>query len=217
MIPPRVALVEDHLLLAETLCAGLRLRGFDAVGYPPVTLAALSRDLLAGKPDLVLLDLDLGECGTSESLVAPLTAAGIDVLVVTGSPDRLAVATALELGAVGWQSKTAGFDALIAAAAGALAPERHESPERDELLAELRAARSARDSVDAAFAGLTEREDATLGALSDGLTVHEIARDWVVSEATVRSHVRGVLVKLGVTSQLAAVARAHQTGWARRR
>jgi DNA-binding CsgD family transcriptional regulator len=34
-----------------------------------------------------------------------------------------------------------------------------------------------------------------------------------VSEATVRSHVRGVLTKLDVTSQLAAVALALRSGW----
>jgi DNA-binding NarL/FixJ family response regulator len=43
--------------------------------------------------------------------------------------------------------------------------------------------------------------------------VTEIARGWVVSEATVRSHVRGVLTKLNVGSQLAAVAAALDAGW----
>jgi DNA-binding NarL/FixJ family response regulator len=35
----------------------------------------------------------------------------------------------------------------------------------------------------------------------------------VVSEATVRSQVRGVLTKLGANSQLEAVARATKAGW----
>ena len=40
-----------------------------------------------------------------------------------------------------------------------------------------------------------------------------IAREWVVSEATVRSQVRGVLTKLGAGSQLEAVALALEAGW----
>lgn len=43
----------------------------------------------------------------------------------------------------------------------------------------------------------------------------EIASDAVVSVATVRSQVRGVLTKLGVSSQLQAVARARRAGWRR--
>jgi DNA-binding NarL/FixJ family response regulator len=40
-----------------------------------------------------------------------------------------------------------------------------------------------------------------------------VAAGWVLSEATVRTQVRGVLTKLGVTTQLAAVALARRTGW----
>ena len=77
----------------------------------------------------------------------------------------------------------------------------------------LLAARVARDAVFAPFTRLTDRERDTLVALSRGLSVHGIAAEWVVSEATVRSHVRGVLAKLDVPSQLAAVALALRTGW----
>ena len=55
-------------------------------------------------------------------------------------------------------------------------------------------------------------EDA-LRSIAHGLSVQDIAADWVVSEATVRTHVQGVLAKLGVRSQLAAVAAARRSGW----
>ena len=45
-----------------------------------------------------------------------------------------------------------------------------------------------------------------LVALTDGLTADEIAREHFVAVATVRSQIRAVLQKLGVRSQLAAVA-----------
>jgi len=60
---------------------------------------------------------------------------------------------------------------------------------------------------------LSRREREVLRALMDGLTVDEIARGTGLSIATVRSHVHGVLTKLGVNGQLAAVAAAHRAGW----
>ncbi len=52
-----------------------------------------------------------------------------------------------------------------------------------------------------------------LRALVQGSNVARIAEANVVSEATVRSQVRAILVKLDVGSQLEAVARAHRCGW----
>jgi DNA-binding NarL/FixJ family response regulator len=47
----------------------------------------------------------------------------------------------------------------------------------------------------------------------NGQPVRDIARQSFVSEATVRTQVKSILAKLGVTSQLAAVGAAHQAGW----
>ena len=60
---------------------------------------------------------------------------------------------------------------------------------------------------------LTEREAQVLRCLAGGRSVATIAAASYVAEATVRTHVRGVLTKLGVGSQLAAVALAHHSGW----
>jgi DNA-binding NarL/FixJ family response regulator len=58
------------------------------------------------------------------------------------------------------------------------------------------------------FERLTQREAIVLGALVDGLTADEIAGAHFVALTTVRSQIRAVLHKLGVRSQLAAVALA---------
>lgn len=57
---------------------------------------------------------------------------------------------------------------------------------------------------------LTDREQVVLTHLQDGLTAAEIAGAEYVTVATVRSQIRSVLMKLGVRSQLAAVALANQ-------
>ena len=52
-----------------------------------------------------------------------------------------------------------------------------------------------------------------LQGLVRGMSAEEIAADTYVSIATVRSHIRAILQKLGVNSQLAAVAAATKAGW----
>ncbi len=63
------------------------------------------------------------------------------------------------------------------------------------------------------FAQLTRREAEVLGELVAGNSVTDIATTFTVSVTTVRSHVRAVLTKLGVRSQLAAVGMARDRGW----
>nr|WP_277602133.1 LuxR C-terminal-related transcriptional regulator [Nocardioides sp. KC13] len=63
------------------------------------------------------------------------------------------------------------------------------------------------------LAQLSRRESQVLEHLMDGLTVGEIAKLRVVSEATVRTQVKSILAKLGVSSQIAAVSLAHKAEW----
>jgi DNA-binding NarL/FixJ family response regulator len=209
-----IAIVEDHQLLAETLSAALVRQGIAAAVLPLQTTGALLGALVAASPELVLLDLDLGPFGDGMDLVRPLHSVGIRTLVVSGLPDRLRIATALERGATGYQPKSAGLDALLTAIgralAGSAAP---DEPERHALLAELAQHRAACERAQSVFARLTTREQATRRALAEGYAVREIAADWVVSEATVRTYVRGILTKLDVNSQLTAVALARRNGW----
>jgi DNA-binding NarL/FixJ family response regulator len=211
---PAITIIEDHALLAESLVLSLRQHGVHAHAVPIRPAPQLLGAALASRPDLVLLDLDLAECGDGASLVAPLRAAGVNTLIVTGITDRLRIAAALERGALGYQPKAAGLDSLLDATLRALEGSADpDEAERHALLAELaqHRARLARD--ERLRKQLTARERATLRALGEGRQVREIAAEWVVSEATVRTYVRGVLTKLGARSQLAAVALARRRGW----
>lgn len=209
-----VAVVEDHLLLAETLTAALATQGIAATVVAPAAPADLVRALLELRPRLVLLDLDLGTVGDSMPAIGPLTDAGLRVLVVSGTTDRERMGLAYEAGAWGFVAKSTGFDDLLGQVAAATRDDaRPDIQHRAELLAELLTTRARRDRSLAPFRSLTERERHTLEALSEGRTVGRIADDWTVSEATVRSHVRAVLGKLGAPNQLAAVTRALRCGW----
>ena len=63
------------------------------------------------------------------------------------------------------------------------------------------------------FPALTEREQVVLAELIEGHCAEDIAKRAFVSISTVRSQIKAILQKLGVNSQLAAVALARRAGW----
>lgn len=209
-----VLLVEDHALLAQSLAIALNAEGCRARVAELVDAATVLRQVRTLRPSVVLLDLDLGILGDGVDLVQPLTALGASVLVVSGSTNRLRLAETVERGAVGFLSKTTAFEHLMSTVLDVVAQRPVLSTARRyELMAELRATRSTRRKDLAPFKSLTPRERSVLDALAKGHRVEAIAAAAVVSEATVRSQIRSVLAKLGVNSQLEAVALAWTVGW----
>jgi DNA-binding NarL/FixJ family response regulator len=209
-----VLVVEDHALLAQTLVIALNAEGCSARVAELVSPAMLLQQVRTLCPSVVLLDLDLGILGDGVALVQPLTELGARVLVVSGTSDRLRLAETVERGAVGFLSKLVPFEQLLHAVLEVVAQRPVLSTARRyELMAELRSARAARRKDLAPFKALTPRERVVLGALAQGQRAETIAAAAVVSEATIRSQIRGVLAKLGVNSQLEAVALAWSVGW----
>lgn len=210
----RVHVLDDHELLAYTLSSSLQARGFAATAVIVLDLESALARVLADRPDIVLLDLQLGAAGHGLSLVGPLTEAGIRVLVVSGVSDRSEIAATIEAGAVGFVSKSDPFDVLLEAAAAACRGEVVMTDcARHRLLDELRKHRAQSQLDRRPFESLTIREREVLRRLCVGDSVTCIATSSVVSVGTVRSQVKAILLKLGVTSQLEAVAIAHRHDW----
>lgn len=212
---PCVMLVDDHGLLSASLAALLRTEGY-AVAVeepgPPEHIRARAEE---ARPTVVLLDLDLGrdDVGATD-LIPGLVACGARVVMLSGSSDRMALAACLEAGADAILSKATPFSEVVAAIAAAASGRAVMRPhERDEALTELRDHRRSLRDRHAPFEALTAREADVLGGLMGGLNAETIAERAYVSVATVRTQIRGVLTKLGVSSQLAAVALAAQAGW----
>ena len=212
----RIAVIEDHGLIAHTLAAALQARGHEIVQLDPAEHDDhdLVAEVLRERAELALLDLDLGPRGDALPLIPSLNAVDVRVVMVTGISDRLRHAACVRAGALGVVSKSAGFHELTGAVEHALnGGSLLERVERDQLLAELREHETAEQQRLGPFLRLTAREAEVLGLLMQGRTVEQVATEFVVSVATVRTQVRSILTKLGVSSQLVAIARAREAGW----
>ncbi len=211
----RLTIVEDHELVAQTLGAALRMEGHEVTVVVPRVADEVLDLVQASDPELVLLDFDLGVGeGLGLALIAPLTAAGATVVMVTGHRDLAALGACIESGAVGVVSKAQRFDDLIENVRAAIAGDRvMPESERIELLEALRARRAKDRELRAPFETLTPRETEVLQELMDGHSADAIAGAAFTSVATVRTQIAAVLRKLDVTSQLAAVGLARRSGF----
>jgi len=213
----KVAIVDDHALLAEALVIALRGQQLDAHCVSPSDdddRQSVERRVLDTDPSIVVLDLDLGSAGDGMALVAGLNKRGIDVVVLTGSVDRTRHGEALAQGAAAVLSKSAPFSDIVAAIRLVSEGRPVMPPDQQKtLIADWRKVAAARRDLRRRFSLITRREAEVLGLLMDGRHVNEIARLRFVSESTVRTQVKSILAKLEVSSQLTAVGLAHQLGW----
>ena len=211
----RVLIVEDHALVAVGLQLALSARGWTVEIADGPTAADVIEQARRFQPQCVLLDINLGEqVGSGIDLIAPLRATGSEVVMLTAETRRVVLAACLEQGAAGWIGKYAFLDEVVATIADVLAgTSLIGRAVRDAMIDELRIERAGLRRALSPFERLTLRERCVLGALVDGLSAEEIAEAHFVSLTTVRSQIRAVLQKLGVRSQLAAVAHANRVGW----
>jgi DNA-binding NarL/FixJ family response regulator len=214
-----VLLVDDHALFAQAVRISLRAAGIAAEHAVPRSGAQIIEAAAAAAPATVLLDLRLGTGEDGEpldgvDLVGPIAATGCRVVVVTGETGDAAWGAALEQGAVAVLPKDIALPELVTVVSAVAAGETVlDEGRRQDLLAAARRARSEEDARLSPFTQLSRREDEVLRALADGKSAVAIATEAYVSEATVRTQIRAVLTKLGVSSQLQAVAVARRAGW----
>lgn len=210
-----VAIVDDHPVIAETVALELARREIADTVIIDIASPNAREDLANCKPDLCLIDLDLGQQSpTGMEFLQEAILQQLAAMMITGATDGVALGHCLETGALGIIPKKLGFGVVIDLIERALNGEAVNSD--SEMLHWILAAQ--RDRADrrrelAPFQELTCRESAVLQHLIEGERVEAIARTDYVSVATVRSQVHSILHKLGVQCQLGAVAAARRAGW----
>jgi DNA-binding NarL/FixJ family response regulator len=211
----RLLLVGEHRLLIEALKLALESQGRSSVNVadshdPAGVLTAVEEQ----RPHVVVLDLDSDDAGWDLSFVARLVEYETPVVALVGTGDVYFAGQALEAGASCVFHKAGSVERLVELIDDTMDGRNVVSPAaREEFLSALAARRTCDRERFAPLALLTRREGEVLGLLAAGNTAEEIAAGRVVALTTVRTQIRAILHKLGVRSQLAAVAIARDAGW----
>lgn len=201
MSPIRVVLVDDHPVVRAGLRALIDGQDDLTVVGEADDVAGAERVVTAERPDVVLMDLSLGDGPGGAEATARITALTEPprVLVLTTYDTEADILRSLEAGAKGYLLKDAPPAELWA---GIRATARGETVLAPSVAAMLARRAAAPGPV------ITEREAEVLELLARGLGNKEMARDLFVSEATVKSHLSHIYTKLGVDTRSGAVAAA---------
>lgn len=209
----RLVLVDDHEMVVHGLTAMLsHFEDVQIVGSATSVDAARSM-VAAQAPDVVLCDVRLGK-DSGLDLCREITTSypPTKVVLLTVYDDEHYLYQALRAGASGYILKRIDGRELVA--------QLHRVLEGDVVIdsalagrVALSAARmSAGEFWPGAHLGLTQRESEVLALLVSGHSNKGIATKLVVSEDTVKTHIRGLYRKLGVQDRGGAIAAALREG-----
>jgi two-component system, NarL family, response regulator LiaR len=200
----RVMIVDDHPVVRRGLA--LSLLAFDDLEV--VNEASSGEEALARspevQPDVVLMDLKMpGMGGVAAIRALHEQWPEVRVLALTSFQEGNLVQDTLQAGAVGYYLKDITIDELAMAIRLTYAGRPTLSSVATQALLQSIATRQEKIGQD-----LTEREREVLALLVKGLTNPQMAERLVVSEATVKFHLRSIRSKLGASSRTETVALA---------
>lgn len=204
----KAVLCDDHRLFAEAFAAVLSASGHTVVAVTETVTTGVNAVCEHG-PDLAVFDVGFPVSNGIEALTqlqqrAPRTA----VVLLSGNPDARTAANALKHGARGYLAKSQDARTIVHSL---------ECLHRGEPIASGsssagRGLGRERDDVRRLAAFLAPRERQVLGELVAGRSTDEIAARLGISRSTTRTHVQGLLSKLGASSRLEAAALVADSG-----
>jgi two-component system, NarL family, uhpT operon response regulator UhpA len=176
-VGPRIAIVDDHALVRGGLSAMLR----DALDAQVVFQGAAPEAVLAldPPPDIVLLDLMLGDSYADPQVASQLQRAGCKVLVVSALADPEQIRLMIDAGVAGFINKSEPPEVLVKAIRYVLADGTWTSPE-----------------VAALVAAGTPRPELSPGQLrvlmmyASGMPLDSVARQMGISTGTAATHLK---------------------------
>lgn len=206
----RVVLVDDH----PAMRAGVRGVLEKASDISVVGEASTGEQALVvlhdTDPDVVLLDIQLPDVD-GISLLGSIRnlGSGVKIVMFSCQTDETSVRLAVDGGASGYLTKSAGPRELVEAVRMVRRGQVALSPDvATHLVSAIRGQRRAGEPV------LTVREREVWRAVSQGQTNAQIASTLFLSEHTVKFHVHNLLQKLGLKTRAEAICAAHRRGMA---
>jgi DNA-binding NarL/FixJ family response regulator len=199
----RVLICDDHAVVREGLTAFLGLQddieiaGQASDGKEAVAIAAKLR------PDVILMDLMMPRADGIEAIKRIRAAdSGARIIVLTSFSDDSRLFPAIRAGATGYLMKDVSPQELARAIRLAQAGESLLHPDVARRLMEQ--VTHGGETGSGGARRLTERETEVLGLIGHGRSNKEIARDLVLSEKTVKTHVSNILQKLQLSDRTQA-------------
>lgn len=214
-VPVRVMIVDDHGIVRAGLRALLQPEADMAVVGEAGGVKEAVRKAVELKPDVVLLDVNLGDgSGIEATRLIKQSCPNTQVLILTVYDDQDTVLKAVQAGAVGYVLKDIPPEYLARAIRSVHSGRTMINPAIARKMVE-RLAVNEKEAMLFNFRrgpGLTEREIEVLRELAGGLTDKEIALKLYLSEPTIKSHLRSIYQKLRVRNRAQAAAYAVKNG-----
>lgn len=210
-----IMLIEDHQLVREGLSMLIDSRpGFKVVGEAGDSAQGLEV-VARERPDVLLLDLDLGGEDGLDLLPKLLDASGeTRVIILTGVRDTEVHLRAARLGAKGLVMKDKARGALLKAIERVCEGEVwFDRMLLGTLFTGLRGGTDGDDAEAAKVERLTESERGIIALFGEGLTTtKEMAARLQIEPSTVEKHLTSIYGKLGVQNRLSLIIFAYNRG-----
>lgn len=205
----RVLLVGQERLVMDALRVALQSNRMNVVSTSGAEATEVMKSVASVRPEIVII----GDRHDRPHLIEKLAALDTKVLVIC--PDnRVVEARCIVAGAAAILNMGQPYNELLQTIddilAGKVLVSKAYLQEMQLVMREMRQIERDRRKK---YERLTLREMAILAEISSGRSATEIAESSYTSVNTVRSHIKSVLQKLEVNSQVQAVAMAHQNGW----
>ena len=194
----RILLADDHMLMRMGLSALITSeKDMEVVGEAENGLQAVEL-ALSLKPDIVIMDLMMPELsGAAATQRIHDANPAIRVMILTTFGTSAEMAQAIASGAVGALMKDTATDDLVSAIRAIVAGKRVIPARLQKLVAE-----------DNPLFSLSDRQLEILTSVARGLSNAEIARQFNLSEITIKKHLSSIFERLGVSNRTEAAALA---------
>jgi len=210
----RVVVVDDHALFRAGLISllsdmpGVKIVGEASDGHQAVDVVRRVQ------PDVVLLDVNMPQMDGVEAVKALRKDDSVRIIMLTISKHHDDLIGAIKAGADGYLLKNAEPEELSKALTAVVNGQSVLSPEVTGHVFELVNTLGDRGGVGDSI--LTKREMDVLNCIAEGMTTAEISESLVISDNTVKTHVRHLLEKLKASNRTEAVSKAIQMGLIRK-
>lgn len=211
----RLLIVDDNLKYKQSLTRIVQSKpGYLLTGEASDGLEAVEKALTL-KPDVILMDINMPQCSGLEAVLRIRSSMPqIEFLMLTASDTEADLFLAIKYGAKGYLLKDSAPQTILDAIKTVAEGQSVVSPSMAMLLIRefRRLAPITQPSDPTANSNLTDRENEILGLLARGLQNREIANKLVVSENTVKTHLKNIMRKLHINNRSQATAYAVTKG-----